>query len=77
MAQDCKKENETNPCIRNGIKQDRHCTYNVTLRHVRVAIVTVEKKCVTYSECVVIALVIQHATHKHHIFLRGLHGSAM
>ena len=49
------------------VKQTRQCTYNVTLRRVSVTTVTVEKQCVTYSGCVCVALVVQHA---HHIFLR-------
>jgi hypothetical protein len=32
----------------------------VTFRHVRVTIVAVEKKRITYSECVSVVLVIQH-----------------
>jgi hypothetical protein len=40
--------------------------YNVTLRCIRVTIVTVEMAIsITHSECVSIALVIQHAKHMH------------
>jgi hypothetical protein len=39
--------------------QDRKCMYNVTLRRFRVIIFAVET--LTYSECVSVALVIQHA----------------
>jgi hypothetical protein len=35
--------------------------YNVTLRTVRATAVAVEKKYVTYSECVFVALFMQHA----------------
>jgi hypothetical protein len=41
-------------------KQDRQCTYNVTLRILRVTIVAVEM-IITYSECISIVLVTQHA----------------
>ena len=42
--------------------QDRLCTYNVTLRRVRVTIAAVEKTIsITYSECVFVNLVTQHA----------------
>ena len=40
--------------------QDRQCTYNVTLRRVRSTTVAAGKQCVTYSECVSVALGIQH-----------------
>ena len=40
---------------------DKQCTYNVTLRRVRVTTVAVEKQCVTYWECVSVALGIEHA----------------
>lgn len=34
-------------------EQDRHCTYNVTLRLAGVTIVAVERQiCIAYSECV-------------------------
>ena len=52
----------------NNIKQDKQCTYNVTLRRVRATIVAVEKaKSTTYSECVPISLGIQHAVHTRRI----------
>ena len=42
-------------------KQDRQISYNLTLRCVHVTIVTVEKEIrITYSECVSVALSIQH-----------------
>jgi hypothetical protein len=44
--------------------------YNVTLRRVRVTIVAVEKAIsITYSECMSIALVIQHAKRTRRIIL--------
>ena len=50
---------------------DRLYTYNVILRSVRVTIVAVEKQYVlhTYSECVSVALVIQHEMRMRRIIL--------
>jgi hypothetical protein len=44
--------------------------YNVTLRRVRITIVAVKKAIsITYSECLFVALVIQHAKSMRHIIL--------
>jgi hypothetical protein len=51
------------------IKQDWQCTYNVTLRHVRAAIVVVEKTIIRYSECASAALVIRYAKRMRRIVL--------
>ena len=51
-------------------KQYRQCTYNITLRLICFCITTVDMEkaiCFTYSACVSIASVIQHAMCKHHI----------
>ena len=42
-------------------KQDSQCTYNLTLRGVRAAIVVQKVTIITYSECVSVSLFIQHA----------------
>ena len=47
-------------------QQDRQCTYNGTLRHVRIAI------SITYCEGVLVNLVICHAMRKSHIVICGL-----
>jgi hypothetical protein len=51
--------------------RDKHCTYNVTVRRVRVTIIVMEKH-ITYSECVSVALVIQYAKRMRHIVIYGL-----
>ena len=58
-------------------KQDRKCTYYITLRHVYATTLAVEKQktiSITYSECVFVALGIQHAMHAHHTVTCGLSG---
>jgi len=51
--------------------------YNVTLRRVRVNIVTVEKQCVTYFKCVFVALDVKHAMRMRHIVICGLSRSTI
>jgi uncharacterized protein YgbK (DUF1537 family) len=51
------------------LKQERQCTYNVTLRRVRVTIVALKKISITYSQCVSVALFIQHAMRVRRIIL--------
>ena len=48
------------------------CTIKVTSRRVRLTIVDVGKQCVTYSECVSIALVFQYAKLTRRIILRSV-----
>ena len=45
---------------------------NVTLRCVRVAIVAVTKQCVAYSECVFVALFIQHTKRMRRVILSSV-----
>jgi hypothetical protein len=57
-------------------KQDWQYTYNVTLFCVRATTVAVEKQLsITYSECVFVALRMQHVILMHHIVICGLFGS--
>jgi hypothetical protein len=45
---------------------------NLTLRRFRVTIVVVEKKCVAYSDCMFVAICIQHAMHMQPIILSSV-----
>ena len=45
------------------------------LRHIRAAIVAMEKQSITYSGCVFVTLVIQHTMDKCHIVICDLSGS--
>jgi len=63
-----------NPCDVK-LKQDRQWTYKVTMRGVRVTIVTVEKAIsITYSECVCVCVVwvMGHAMRMRHVAICGL-----
>jgi hypothetical protein len=56
------------------LRQDRQCTYNVTLRRVRATIVVVEQQYVsTHSEYVSIVLGMPHIMYMRHI-IGGLTG---
>ena len=60
------------PERRGLIKQDRQCTYNVTLRRFRDTIVVVEKQQVLHAMAECVALAIQHARHMCYIVICGL-----
>jgi hypothetical protein len=59
------------------MKQDRHCTYDVTKRRIRATIFVVEKQKVLYIVNVCLALGIHHAVHMIHIDICDLPGSAV
>jgi hypothetical protein len=61
--------------VRDGFKQHRQCTNNVTLWHVHKTTVAVEKAIsITYSKYVFVALGIQYAMQLRHIIICGLSG---
>ena len=57
-------------------KQERQCTRNVTLRVFAQSLLQWEIS-ISYSECVFVALVIQHAKHRHHTAICGQSGSTI
>ena len=65
-------------CIQKSLdikhKRDEEYAPNITLRLIRSNIVAMEKQCVTYSECVFVAIRIQHAMHVRHIVISSLSG---
>jgi hypothetical protein len=59
-------------------KLDQQCTYDTILKHIRATTVPAEKSIsVTYSECVFVALVIQHAMHMNQIVICHLPSSTV
>jgi len=48
------------------------CKYYVTLRRVNATLLQWESNSITHSECVSVALGIQHALHVHHTVIYGL-----
>jgi hypothetical protein len=58
--------------------QGRQCTYNATLGLVRATTAAVEEQYYEYiSDCVFVALGIQHAMHMLHTVIYGLSGSTI
>jgi hypothetical protein len=71
--------NTISPTLREK-KEDRQCTYNVTMRRICATIVAVEKQYVLHIlgvQCVFAALVIQHAMRKRNIIVCCLSGSTV
>jgi hypothetical protein len=64
--------------VRKILPQPRFEPYDVTVKRVRAAVVVVEKQLrITYSECLFVALGLQHAMHMCHIVICGLSGSTI
>ena len=59
------------------MKQDRKCTYNITVRRGDGNTVAVEKQQVLHILGVCVTLGIQHPMHMHHTVICGLPGSAI
>ena len=76
---DLQKETEMLSALISHLQmQDRQCTYNVALRRLRAIIDALENKIsITYTECVFVALCMQHATRIRHIVICGMSGSTI
>jgi hypothetical protein len=61
------REGGTRTACSVSTKQDRQCTYNVTLRGVRATIVVVKKQLILHKLSVSVALGIQHVMRMRHI----------
>jgi hypothetical protein len=79
--QDTKSEGPVNPLLQNNVttnEQERQCAYNVISRHVRATVVAIEKSInITYSECVFVALGIQHEMDMQYVVICGLSDSTL